>query len=195
MGAGPLVVLDNASLHWVKWIGKATGERYLAVDFEAQPDLAAVAEASGAHAERIEAPGTSTALGRARRPRRPSRPCSSARSTPGTTRKASSSSTARCGGWTSAGGEECDMTWIQTGSSVCFKPYTLQEALRGGLPRRASRRGDRGGQGIPRTPRPRPARASRDCRDASLLDRHRSRCVSMSGHAPLHTSLGLDRLR
>jgi acetolactate synthase-1/2/3 large subunit len=50
------VVLDNAGLHWVKWIAKATGERYLAVDFEAQPDLAAVAEASGAHAERIEAP-------------------------------------------------------------------------------------------------------------------------------------------
>jgi acetolactate synthase-1/2/3 large subunit len=51
------VVLDNASLHWVKWIAKATGERYLAVDFEAQPDLAAVAEASGAHAERIDSPG------------------------------------------------------------------------------------------------------------------------------------------
>ena len=50
------VVLDNASLHWVKWIAKATGERYLAVDFEAQPDLAAVAEASGAHAERIDSP-------------------------------------------------------------------------------------------------------------------------------------------
>jgi acetolactate synthase-1/2/3 large subunit len=51
------VVLDNAGLHWVKWIAKATGERYLAVDFEAQPDLAAVAAASGAHAERIESPG------------------------------------------------------------------------------------------------------------------------------------------
>jgi acetolactate synthase-1/2/3 large subunit len=50
------VVLDNAGLHWVKWIARATGERYLAVDFEAQPDLAAVAQASGAQAERIEAP-------------------------------------------------------------------------------------------------------------------------------------------
>jgi len=50
------VVIDNASLHWVKWIARATGERYLASDFEAQPDLAAVAQASGAHAERIEAP-------------------------------------------------------------------------------------------------------------------------------------------
>jgi acetolactate synthase-1/2/3 large subunit len=50
------VVLDNASLHWVKWIARATGERYLAVDFDVQPDLVAVAAASGAHAERIEAP-------------------------------------------------------------------------------------------------------------------------------------------
>jgi acetolactate synthase-1/2/3 large subunit len=51
------IVLDNASLHWVKWVARATGERYLAVDFEAQPDLAAIAEASGAHAERIETAG------------------------------------------------------------------------------------------------------------------------------------------
>jgi acetolactate synthase-1/2/3 large subunit len=61
------VVLDNASLHWVKWIARATGERYLAVDFEAQPDLAAVARASGAHAERIESPAElDGALDRAR---------------------------------------------------------------------------------------------------------------------------------
>lgn len=61
------VVIDNAGLHWVKWIAKATGERYLAVDFEAQPDLAAVAEASGAHAERIETPDALVgALARAR---------------------------------------------------------------------------------------------------------------------------------
>ena len=50
------IVLDNASLHWSKWIAGATGGRYVAVDFEAQPDLAAVAQASGAHAERIDAP-------------------------------------------------------------------------------------------------------------------------------------------
>ncbi len=61
------VVLDNASLHWVKWITKATGERYLAVDFEAQPDLAAIAVASGAHGERISAPAElDGALSRAR---------------------------------------------------------------------------------------------------------------------------------
>ena len=62
------VVLDNASLHWVKWIARATGERYLAVDFEAQPDLVAIARASGAHGERIDSPGELLeALGRARR--------------------------------------------------------------------------------------------------------------------------------
>lgn len=62
------VVLDNASLHWVKWIARATGERYLAVDFEAQPDLVAVARASGAHAERISASGELLeALARAKR--------------------------------------------------------------------------------------------------------------------------------
>jgi acetolactate synthase-1/2/3 large subunit len=61
------VVLDNASLNWTKWVARATGERYLAVDFESQPDLAAVAEASGAQAERIEAAGELLpALGRAR---------------------------------------------------------------------------------------------------------------------------------
>ena len=61
------VVIDNASLHWVKWIARATGERYLAVDFESQPDLAAVAEASGAHAERIDsAEALDGALARAR---------------------------------------------------------------------------------------------------------------------------------
>jgi acetolactate synthase-1/2/3 large subunit len=69
------VVLDNASLHWVKWIARATGERYLAVDFEAQPDLAAVAAASGAHAERIDTPAElDAALSRARGALRAGRP-------------------------------------------------------------------------------------------------------------------------
>ena len=69
------VVLDNASLHWVKWIARATGERYLSVDFEAQPDLAAVAVASGAHAERIESPEVlDDALARARAALRDGRP-------------------------------------------------------------------------------------------------------------------------
>lgn len=69
------IVLDNASLHWVKWIARATGERYLAVDFDVQPDLVAVAAASGAHAERLESPaGLDDALARARAALRDGRP-------------------------------------------------------------------------------------------------------------------------
>lgn len=62
------IVCNNASLHWTKWIGRATGEKYLAVDFEAQPDFVAIARASGAYAESL---GTASdlleALGRAKR--------------------------------------------------------------------------------------------------------------------------------
>ncbi len=62
------VVLNNAALHWVKWITRATGEKYLAVDFEAQPDLVAIARASGVHAEQVSsADGLGEALARARR--------------------------------------------------------------------------------------------------------------------------------
>ena len=51
------VVLDNASLGWCKWIQRATGERYIATDFEAQPDFVRLAEAYGVHGERVEEPG------------------------------------------------------------------------------------------------------------------------------------------
>jgi sugar phosphate isomerase/epimerase len=84
------------------------------------------------------------------------------------------------------------MTWIQTGSTICFKPYMLPEALRG--------LADAGFENVeigavkdflehldPDDP---------DVGGASeLLDRHGLRCVSMSGHAPLHEELGRKRLR
>jgi acetolactate synthase I/II/III large subunit len=61
------VVLDNASLGWCKWIQRATGERYIATDFEAQPDFVRLAEAYGVHGERVEEPGAvAGALERAR---------------------------------------------------------------------------------------------------------------------------------
>jgi acetolactate synthase I/II/III large subunit len=61
------IVLNNASLGWCKWIQRATGERYLATDFEAQVDFVAVAQACGAHAERLDAPAqVHDALRRAR---------------------------------------------------------------------------------------------------------------------------------
>jgi acetolactate synthase I/II/III large subunit len=51
------VVCNNASLHWTKWISRATGGKYLAVDFEVQPDFVAIARASGAYAESVRTSG------------------------------------------------------------------------------------------------------------------------------------------
>jgi len=50
------IVLNNYSLGWIKLHEKAAGERYIAVDFEAQPDFAAIAEASGCHGRQVSAP-------------------------------------------------------------------------------------------------------------------------------------------
>lgn len=62
------VVLDNASLGWSKWIQRATGERYIATDFTAQPDFAALARAMGVYGERVDAAAAlDGALARARR--------------------------------------------------------------------------------------------------------------------------------
>ncbi|HKP17856.1 MAG TPA: thiamine pyrophosphate-binding protein, partial [Gaiellaceae bacterium] len=61
------VVLDNAALGWCKWIQRATGEKYIATDFQAQPDFVRLAEAYGVHGERVEEPGAvAGALDRAR---------------------------------------------------------------------------------------------------------------------------------
>jgi acetolactate synthase-1/2/3 large subunit len=50
------IVLNNYSLGWIKLHEKAAGERYIAVDFEAQPDFAAVAEASGCYGTQVANP-------------------------------------------------------------------------------------------------------------------------------------------
>jgi len=50
------IVLNNYSLGWIKLHERALGERYVAVDFEAQPDFATVARASGCHGEHVEKP-------------------------------------------------------------------------------------------------------------------------------------------
>src|SRR5919199_4435073 len=84
------------------------------------------------------------------------------------------------------------MSWIQTGSTICFKPYTLEEALRG-LAEAGFRNVEIGAvKGFlehldPDDPDVDGARR--------LLERHGLRCVSMSGHAPLHEELGRRRLR
>ena len=55
------VVLDNRSLGWPKLHERLAGwQRYIAVDFEAQPDFAAVARASGCYGERVELPAEIT---------------------------------------------------------------------------------------------------------------------------------------
>jgi hypothetical protein len=62
------VELNNAAPYSATWISAATGERYHAVDSDAMPDLAGVAKASAACAERLDSPGgVVDALARARR--------------------------------------------------------------------------------------------------------------------------------
>jgi L-ribulose-5-phosphate 3-epimerase len=84
------------------------------------------------------------------------------------------------------------VSWIQTGSSICFKPYSLEEALRG-LAEAGFENVEIGAvKGFlehldPDAPQVDEARL--------LLDRHALHCVSMSGHAPLHEELGRTRLR
>src|SRR5437868_6422971 len=83
------------------------------------------------------------------------------------------------------------MTWIETGSTICCKPYTLEEALRG-LAEAGFENVEIGAvKGFlehldPDAPDVDEARR--------LLERHGLRCVSMSGHAPLHEELGRRRL-
>lgn len=87
------------------------------------------------------------------------------------------------------------MTWIQTGSTICFKPYTLEEALRG-LAEAGFENVEIGAvKGFlehldPDNLGPEEIGA---CRAA--LEGHGLRCVSMSGHAQLHTDEGVRRLR
>ena len=93
------IVCNNASLHWTKWIGRATGEKYLAVDFEAQPDFVAIARASGAYAESVRPRGGHPRGAGTRQARARGRHTGRARLLDrhlGLPRKGSSTSTARC---------------------------------------------------------------------------------------------------
>jgi acetolactate synthase-1/2/3 large subunit len=51
------VVLNNFSLGWIKFNQKRRGDRFIATDFEVQPDFVKVAEASKCYGERVEKPG------------------------------------------------------------------------------------------------------------------------------------------
>ena len=87
------------------------------------------------------------------------------------------------------------MAWIQTGSTICFKPYSLDEALTG-LAAAGFENVEIGAVKDflehldPDELGPATIAATRE-----LLETHGLRVVSMSGHAPLHLKLGHDRLR
>ncbi len=86
------------------------------------------------------------------------------------------------------------MSWIHTGSTITFLPYTLEEALRGVS--------EAGFENVE-------IGAVKDFlehldpddlspvvieRTKELLDQYGLRVVSLSGHAPIHTELGVQRL-
>jgi acetolactate synthase-1/2/3 large subunit len=50
------IVLNNYSLGWIKLHERALGERYIAVDFDVQPEFAAVAEACECYGEKVTEP-------------------------------------------------------------------------------------------------------------------------------------------
>ena len=50
------VVLNNYSLGWIKLHERANRERYIAVDFEAQPDFVKIAQASGCYGVKVTDP-------------------------------------------------------------------------------------------------------------------------------------------
>lgn len=87
------------------------------------------------------------------------------------------------------------MTWIQTGSSICFKPYSLEEALRG-LAEAGFENVEIGAvKGFLEHLDPDALGPAEIDHARRLLDSDGLRCVSMSGHAQLHTDEGLGRLR
>src|SRR5712692_9070432 len=87
------------------------------------------------------------------------------------------------------------MDSLQTGSTICFKPYSLEEALRG-LAAAGFENVEIGAVKDflehldPDDLSPSVISATR-----ALLEREGLRVVSMSGHVQLHTDLGRDRLR
>jgi len=87
------------------------------------------------------------------------------------------------------------MTWIQTGSTICFKPYSLEEALRG-LAEAGFENVEIGAvKGFLEHLDPDSLGPKEIAETRALLERYGLRCVSLSGHAPLHEEVGRTRLR
>lgn len=87
------------------------------------------------------------------------------------------------------------MSWVQTGSTICFKPYTLEEALHG-LAEAGFENVEIGAvKGFLQHLDPDRLGSAEIAGAQRLLDRFGQRCVSLSGHAPLHLDEGVRRLR
>ena len=85
--------------------------------------------------------------------------------------------------------------WIQTGSTITFKPYPLEDALRG-LAEVGFENVEIGAvKGFLEHLDPDDLSEVAVERTRALLAAHGQRCVSISGHAQLHTDEGLGRLR
>ena len=87
------------------------------------------------------------------------------------------------------------MSWIQTCSTICFKPYSLEEALRGVAAAGFENVEIGAVKGFLEHLDPDSLGADEIDGTRRLLERYGLRCVSMSGHAPLHQELGRARLR
>jgi sugar phosphate isomerase/epimerase len=86
------------------------------------------------------------------------------------------------------------MSWVQTGSTICFKPYTLEQALRG-LAEAGFANVEIGAvKGFLEHLDPDRLGPAEIDATRSLLEQHGLTCVSMSGHAPLHLEEGRRRL-
>ena len=86
------------------------------------------------------------------------------------------------------------MAWIQTGSTIIFKPYTLEEALRGLAAAGFSNVEIGAVKGFLEHLDPDAITDETIEATRRLLDANRLRVVSMSGHAQLHTDEGKSRL-
>jgi L-ribulose-5-phosphate 3-epimerase len=87
------------------------------------------------------------------------------------------------------------MSWVQTGSTICFKPYSLGQALQG-LAEVGFANVEIGAvKGFLEHLDPDRLGPAEIEETRGLLERYGQRCVSMSGHAPLHEELGRTRLR
>ncbi len=85
--------------------------------------------------------------------------------------------------------------WIQTGSTIIFKPYPLEAALQG-LAEAGFENVEIGAvKGFLEHLDPDDLSDDAIARTRELLGASGQRCVSMSGHAQLHTGEGLTRLR